>query len=74
MIWKCLGTFYSLDTLYKAMDLQGLPSSKGFGLDWSWHSWKDLDIPFLKRYGTWKSNGWIKSYGCRKLVVHRSVC
>ena len=27
-----------------------------------------------KRYGSWKSNGRIKSYGSQKLVMHQSVC
>ena len=41
--------------------------------DWSWHFWNGLDFLFLKRYGSWKSNGWIKSDGSQKLVVHRSM-
>ena len=35
---------------------------------------KGLDFRFLKRYGTWKSNGRIKSYGSRKFAVYWSVC
>ena len=72
-VWRVTGAFYSPSMIFKAMALQGQLPSNSLWLGWSWHPWKDLDFLFLKRYGTWKSNGWIKSYGFRKLVVHRLV-
>ena len=65
-ILEVLGVFYSLSTNYEVVAL-------GLGWGWSWHPWKDLDFQYLKRYGTRKSNGRIKSYGSGKLTVHRSV-
>ena len=67
------GAFYSPNTNYKATALQGPPPLNGLGSSWSWHPWKDFDFLFLKRYGTWKFNGQIKTYDSGKLVVHRSV-
>ena len=59
--------------IFEAAALQGPSPSNLLGWVWSWNLWKYLDFLFLKRYGSWKSNSWIKSYGFRKLVVHRSV-
>jgi len=73
LVWRVPRAFYSPDTILEATALQGTPPSNGLWLGWSWHHWKDLDFLFLERYETWKSNGQIKSYGSRKLVVHRSV-
>jgi len=67
------GLFYSLDTNYEVVVLVLLPPSNGPGWAWSWHHWKYLDFEFLKRYGTRKSNGQIKSYGSGKLAMHRSM-
>ena len=69
----CLGLFIAQGAFLEATALQGPPASQGPKMNGSWNPWKYLDFLFLKRYGSWKSNGWIKSYGSRKFVVHRSV-
>ena len=59
--------------LLKVEALEGPSPRKGQQKCGSWQSWKDLDFLFLKKYGSWKSNSWIKSYGSRKLVMHQLV-
>ena len=66
-------TFYSPSKNFKAAAHVGPPASNLLWLSWSWHVWKGLDFLFLRRYGSWNSNGQIKSYSSWKLVVHRSV-
>ena len=73
LVWGVLRAIYSPNTNFKVAMLQGPPASKSLWSGWSWHFWKGLDFLFLKRYGTRKSNGWIKSYGSWKFVVHWSV-
>ena len=72
-VWGVPWAIYCPSPNYKATALQGLSASNLLWLGWSWKTWKGFDFLFLKRYGTWKSNGQIKSYGSRKLAVHRSV-
>ena len=55
---RCLGLFIAPCTFFEAVTLQGPLASKYLG------------FLFLKRYGTWKSNGRIKSYGSQKFAVH----
>ena len=69
----CLGLFITPSANFEATPLEGLPASKalkkcGFG-----YLWKDFSFQILKRHGTWKSNGWIKSYGSLKFAVRRLV-
>ena len=47
-------------------------SSRDVASKASWF-WKDIGFLILKRCGTWKSNGWIKSYGSLKFAVRQSV-
>ena len=70
----CLGLFIALGAFFEAATLQGPSASKGLKMCGSWYPWKDLDFQFLKKCGTQKSNGWIKSYDSGKLAVHQSVC
>ena len=69
----CLGLFIALGVFFEVAALQGPPASKGPKMNGSWHPWKDLDFLFLKRHGSWKSKGWIESYGSWKFTVHRSA-
>ena len=75
LVWRRLGPFKAPAWFTRRRPLLGCrwPPSKGLKSSWSWHPWKDLDFLFLKRYGTWKSNSQIKSYGSRKLAVHQSA-
>ena len=73
LVWRVLGAIYSPDAPFEVATLQGPLASKGLWLDWSWLPWKYFDFLFPKRYGSWKFNGWIKSYGSWKLAVHQSV-
>ena len=57
----CLGLFIASGTFFEVRALVGPPASNLL------HPWIDLHFQFLKRYGTQKSNGQIKSYGSGKL-------
>ena len=72
-VWKVRVAFYSPNSNFEAVALEGPPPLKGLQLVWSWHVWKCLEFLFLNRYGSWKSNGRIKSYGSQKFVVHWSL-
>ena len=72
-VWGVPRAIYSPSTNFKVVAFVGPPASNFIGSGWSWNPWKGFDFLFLKRYGTWKSNDRIKSYGSQKLVVHRSM-
>ena len=68
LVWGVRGAIYS-----PRREFRGSGPSKAIKKCGSWYLWKDLGFLILKRCGTWKSNGRIKSYGFLKFAVRRLV-